>query len=135
MTFNFFVHRGCCCRYSTGFTSVHGVTPSAEYARMRRESLENQFGHALGTYSSKSFNAIYGFGPFLALYRASIISFHVLRLTMWQFFVQDTKKRAVKVNIIFSQCFSHSLADTLGTEHRLLLVCGIRSDPLNLLCI
>ncbi|KAK8465442.1 hypothetical protein PHAVU_009G085500 [Phaseolus vulgaris] len=83
--------------YSTGFTSVHGVTPSAEYARMRRESLENQFGHALGTYSSKSFNAIYGFGPFLALYRASIISFHVLRLTMWQFFVQDTKKRAVKL--------------------------------------
>ncbi|XP_014502268.1 uncharacterized protein LOC106762737 isoform X1 [Vigna radiata var. radiata] len=82
--------------YSTGFTSVHGETPSAEYARMRRESLESKFGHALGTYSSKSFNAIYGFGPFLALYRAAIISFHVLRLAMWQLFVQDMKKRAVK---------------------------------------
>ncbi|KAH1244678.1 Uncharacterized protein GmHk_06G015238 [Glycine max] len=83
--------------YSTGFTSVHGETPSAEYARMRRESLESKFGHALGTYSSKSFNAIYGFGPFLALYRATIISFHVLRLMIWQLFVQDTKKRAVKL--------------------------------------
>jgi len=92
-----FVRRGCWCRYSTGFTSVHGETPSAEYARMRRESLESKFGHALGTYSSKSFNAIYGFGPFLALYRATIISFHVLRLMIWQLFVQDTKKRAVKV--------------------------------------
>ncbi|RDY12311.1 hypothetical protein CR513_02917, partial [Mucuna pruriens] len=82
--------------YSTGFTSVHGETPSAEYARMRRESLEHKFGHALGTYSSKSFNAIYGFGPFLALYRAAIISFHVLRLMMWRLFVQDMKKRAIK---------------------------------------
>ncbi|KAG5065457.1 hypothetical protein AAZX31_04G057700 [Glycine max] len=82
--------------YSTGFTSVHGETPSAEYARMRRESLESKFGHALGTYSSKSFNAIYRFGPFLALYRATIISFHVLRLMIWQLFVQDMGKRAVK---------------------------------------
>ncbi|KAJ1413086.1 UbiB domain [Sesbania bispinosa] len=82
--------------YSTGFTSVHGETPSAEYARMRRESLENKFGLALGTYSSKSFKAIHGFGPFLALYRAAIISFHVLRLTIWQLFVQDIKKRAIK---------------------------------------
>ncbi|KAK7311922.1 hypothetical protein RJT34_10396 [Clitoria ternatea] len=82
--------------YSTGFTSVHGETPSAEYARMRRESLESKFGLALGTYSSKSFKAIYGFGPFLALYRAAIISFHVLRLTIWRLFVQDIRKRAVK---------------------------------------
>ncbi|KAL1337663.1 hypothetical protein AAHE18_10G155100 [Arachis hypogaea] len=82
--------------YSTGFTSVHGETPSAEYARRRRETLENQFGRALGTYSSKSFNAIYRFGPFLALYRAAIISFHVLRLAIWQFFLQDVEKRAVK---------------------------------------
>jgi prepilin signal peptidase PulO-like enzyme (type II secretory pathway) len=37
------------------------------------------------------------FGPFLALYRAAIISFHVFRLTMWQLFVQDIQKRAVKV--------------------------------------
>ncbi|KAG5048342.1 hypothetical protein JHK85_009445 [Glycine max] len=92
-----FVRRGCWCRYSTGFTSVHGETPSAEYARMRRESLESKFGHALGTYSSKSFNAIYRFGPFLALYRATIISFHVLRLMIWQLFVQDMGKRAVKL--------------------------------------
>ncbi|KAK2392030.1 hypothetical protein P8452_28989 [Trifolium repens] len=82
--------------YSTGFTSVHGETPSADYARRRRESLENKFGLTLGTYSSKSFNAIYRFGPFLALYRAAIISFHVFRLTMWQLFVQDIQKRAVK---------------------------------------
>ncbi|KAL2346639.1 hypothetical protein Fmac_000639 [Flemingia macrophylla] len=93
--------RSCSClwprnSYSTGFTSVHGETPSAEYARMRRESLESQFGHALGTYSSKSFNAVYRFGPFLALYRASIISFHVFRLMIWQLFVQDMKERAVK---------------------------------------
>ncbi|CAJ1973621.1 unnamed protein product [Sphenostylis stenocarpa] len=92
-----FVRRGCYGRYSTGFTSVHGETPSAEYARMRSESLENQFGHALGTYSSKSFNAIYRFGPFLALYRAATISFQVLRLMLWQLFVQDMKKRAVKL--------------------------------------
>ncbi|XP_058785981.1 uncharacterized protein LOC131660702 [Vicia villosa] len=82
--------------YSTGFTSVHGETPSPDYARRRRESLEDKFGLALGTYSSKSFNAIYRFGPFLALYRAGIISFHVFRLTMWQLFLQDIKKRAVK---------------------------------------
>ncbi|XP_073225149.1 uncharacterized protein [Cicer arietinum] len=81
--------------YSTGFTSVHGETPSADYARMRRESLENKFGLTLGTYSSKSFNAVYRFGPFLALYRAAIISFHVLSLTMWQLFVKDMQKRAI----------------------------------------
>lgn len=93
----FFVCGGLWLRYSTGFTSVHGETPSPDYARRRRESLEDKFGLALGTYSSKSFNAIYRFGPFLALYRAAIISFHVFRLTMWQLFLQDIEKRAVKV--------------------------------------
>ncbi|KAG8656788.1 uncharacterized protein sll0005 isoform X3 [Manihot esculenta] len=39
---------------------------------------------------------IYRFGPFLALYRATIISFHVLKLILWQLFIQDIKKRAVK---------------------------------------
>lgn len=82
--------------YSTGFTNVHGETPSPDYARRRRESLESKFGLTLGTYSSKSFNAIYRFGPFLALYRAAVISFHVFRLTMWQLFVEDIQKRAVK---------------------------------------
>ncbi|KAF3446148.1 hypothetical protein FNV43_RR11327 [Rhamnella rubrinervis] len=83
--------------YSTGFTSVHGETPSAEYAKLRKESLESEFGHALGTYSSKSFSAVFRFGPFLAFYRAAIISFHVLKLTIWRFFVQDIKKRAIKL--------------------------------------
>jgi len=92
-----FVCGGLWCRYSTGFTNVHGETPSPDYARRRRESLENKFGLTLGTYSSKSFNAIYRFGPFLALYRAAVISFHVFRLTMWQLFVEDIQKRAVKV--------------------------------------
>ncbi|QCE16323.1 uncharacterized protein LOC114163786 isoform X1 [Vigna unguiculata] len=104
--------------YSTGFTSVHGETPSADYARMRRESLESKFGHALGTYSSKSFNAIYRFGPFLALYRAAIISFHVLRLAMWQLFVQDMKKRAVKFRetLIRLGPFYIKLGQALGTR-------------------
>lgn len=84
-------------RYSTGFTSVHGGRPTAEYAKLRRESLETEFGHALGTYSSKSFSAVYRFGPFLALYRAAIISSHVVKLAFWQLFVQDMRKRAVKV--------------------------------------
>ncbi|XP_048331114.1 uncharacterized protein LOC107419899 isoform X3 [Ziziphus jujuba] len=82
--------------YSTGFTSVHGERPSAEYAKLRKESLESEFGHALGTYGSKSFSVVYRFSPFLALYRAAIISFHVLKLTIWQIFVQDVKKRAIK---------------------------------------
>lgn len=76
---------------------MHGERPSAEYAKLRKESLESEFGHALGTYSSRNFSTVYRFGPFLALYRAAIISFRVLQLTIWQFFVQDTKKRAVKV--------------------------------------
>ncbi|XP_010525562.1 PREDICTED: uncharacterized protein LOC104803329 isoform X2 [Tarenaya hassleriana] len=85
-------HRG----YSTGFTSVHGGRPTADYAKLRRESLESEFGQALGTYKSKSFSAVYRFGPFLALYRAAIISFHVVKLTFWQLFVRDTRKRAGK---------------------------------------
>ncbi|KAK4274508.1 hypothetical protein QN277_017716 [Acacia crassicarpa] len=82
--------------YSTGFTSVHGDKPSAEYAKLRRESLESEFGLALGTYGSKTFSTVYRFGPFLALYRAAIISFHVFRLAFWQLFVQDIGKRAIK---------------------------------------
>ncbi|XP_058068081.1 uncharacterized protein LOC131217240 isoform X4 [Magnolia sinica] len=82
--------------FSTGFSSVHGDRPSAEYAKLRKESLESEFGHALGTYSSKSVSAFYHFGPFLALYRAAIISFHVAKLTIWHFFVHDIRKRAIK---------------------------------------
>ncbi|KAF2287297.1 hypothetical protein GH714_039568 [Hevea brasiliensis] len=40
-------------RFSTAFTSVHGERPSAEYAKLRKESLESEFGQALGTYSSE----------------------------------------------------------------------------------
>ncbi|GER45117.1 protein kinase superfamily protein [Striga asiatica] len=80
--------------FSTGYSSVHGEKPSAEYAKLRKESLETQFGHALG---SRSMSAFYRFGPFLALYRAAIISFHVLKLTVWQFFVHDIEKRSVKL--------------------------------------
>ncbi|CAB4296517.1 unnamed protein product [Prunus armeniaca] len=69
-------------------TSVHGERPTAEYAKLRKESLETQFRHAVGAYGSKS--------PFLALYRAAIVSFYVLKLTIWQCFVHDIKKRAVK---------------------------------------
>lgn len=68
---------------------MHGERPTAEYAKLRKESLETQFRHALGAYGSKS--------PFLALYRAAIVSFYVLKLTIWQFFVHDIKKRSVKV--------------------------------------
>ncbi|KAE9459118.1 hypothetical protein C3L33_08978, partial [Rhododendron williamsianum] len=82
--------------FSTGFTSVHGERPSAEYAKLRKESLESEFGHALGTYSSKNVSMFLRFGPFLAFYRAAIISFHVLKLAVWQFFVHDMKKRSVK---------------------------------------
>ncbi|KAM5564624.1 hypothetical protein ABKV19_018941 [Rosa sericea] len=82
--------------FSTGFTSVHGESPSSEYAKLRKESLESEFGHALGANRSRSFSAAYRFGPFLALYRAAIILFHVLKLTIWQFFVQDIRKRAIK---------------------------------------
>ena len=80
-----------------GFVSVHGERPSAEYAKLRKESLESEFGHIVGTHSSKSVSVIYRFGPFLALYRAAIISFHILKLAIWQFFFRDIKKRAAKV--------------------------------------
>lgn len=79
---------------------MHGESPSAEYAKLRKESLESEFGHALGTYG-KSVSILPRFGPFLALYRAAIISFHVFQLSIWQFFVQDIKKRAIKVCGIF----------------------------------
>ncbi|KAL0407878.1 UNVERIFIED_CONTAM: putative protein phosphatase 2C 59 [Sesamum radiatum] len=79
--------------FSSGYSSVHGERPSAEYAKLRKESLESQFGRALG---SRSVSVLYRFGPFLALYRAAIISFHVLKLTIWRLFVHDIKKRSVK---------------------------------------
>ncbi|KAL2236137.1 UNVERIFIED_CONTAM: putative protein phosphatase 2C 59, partial [Sesamum indicum] len=79
--------------FSSGYSSVHGERPSAEYAKLRKESLESQFGRALG---SRSVSVLYRFGPFLALYRAAIISFHVLKLTIWRLFVHDMKKRSVK---------------------------------------
>ncbi|PHT93348.1 hypothetical protein T459_01230 [Capsicum annuum] len=82
--------------FSTGFSSVHGERPTAEYARLRKESLESEFGHAL-SYKSKSLSSLYRYGPFLALYRASIISFYVLKLTVWRFFVHDIRRRAVKL--------------------------------------
>ncbi|CAK9312776.1 unnamed protein product [Citrullus colocynthis] len=82
--------------FSTGYSSVHGERPSAEYAKLRKQLLENEFGHALGTYRSKRLSSVYHFGPFLAVYRAAIISFHVLKLTIWQFFVHNLKKRAIK---------------------------------------
>ncbi|XP_043713551.1 uncharacterized protein slr1919 isoform X2 [Telopea speciosissima] len=81
--------------FSTGFTSIHGERPSAEYAKLRKESLENEFGHAVGAYSS-GLSAYLRFGPFLALYRAAYISFHVVKLSMWHFFLKDIRKRAVK---------------------------------------
>ncbi|XP_072963147.1 uncharacterized protein [Typha angustifolia] len=81
--------------YSTGFTSVHGERPSAEYAKLRKESLESEFGHILGA-RSKTLFSYSRFGPFLALYRAAIISFQVAKLTVWHFFVKDIGKRAEK---------------------------------------
>lgn len=75
---------------------MHGERPTAEYAKLRKESLESEFGHAL-TYKSKSLSSLYRFGPFLALYRAAIISFYVLKLTIWRLFVHDLRRRAVKV--------------------------------------
>ncbi|MQL75386.1 hypothetical protein Taro_007782 [Colocasia esculenta] len=82
--------------FSTGFTSVHGERPSAEYAKLRKESLESEFGTILGAYSSKTLFAYYRFGPFLALYRAATIFFQVAKLTIWHFFLQDIHGRAIK---------------------------------------
>lgn len=82
--------------FSTGYTSVHGERPSAEYAKLRKASLESEFGNILGTYSSKSASIFFHFGPFLALYRAAIISFQVLKLSIWHFCLRDIKKRSIK---------------------------------------
>ncbi|CAM0905765.1 unnamed protein product [Alopecurus aequalis] len=77
--------------YSSAFTSVHGGRPSSEYAKIRKESLETQFGRILGS-SSRTL----GFGPILALYRAATISFHVVKLTFWHLLLSDVHKRAEK---------------------------------------
>ncbi|PUZ69526.1 hypothetical protein GQ55_2G116000 [Panicum hallii var. hallii] len=82
-------------RYSNAFTSVHGERPSSEYAKIRKESLETQFGRILGSSSRRLF-ADRGFGPFLALYRAATISFHVVKLTIWHLLLNDMRKRAEK---------------------------------------
>ncbi|ONM53362.1 Ubiquinone biosynthesis protein ubiB [Zea mays] len=81
--------------YSSAFTSVHGERPSSEYAKIRKESLETQFGRILGSSSRRHF-ADRGFGPFLALYRAATISFHVVKLTIWHLLLNDMHKRAEK---------------------------------------
>ncbi|ONM53376.1 Ubiquinone biosynthesis protein ubiB [Zea mays] len=82
--------------YSSAFTSVHGERPSSEYAKIRKESLETQFGRILGSSSRRHF-ADRGFGPFLALYRAATISFHVVKLTIWHLLLNDMHKRAEKL--------------------------------------
>ncbi|KAG6485075.1 hypothetical protein ZIOFF_053604 [Zingiber officinale] len=69
-------------QFSTGFTSVHGERSSAEYAKRRKESLETEFGHILGAHRSESWFSYHRFGPFLALYRAAIISFYLAKLTV-----------------------------------------------------
>ncbi|WVZ63034.1 hypothetical protein U9M48_012709 [Paspalum notatum var. saurae] len=81
--------------YSSAFTSVHGERPSSEYAKIRKESLETQFGRILGSSSQRLF-ADRGFGPVLALYRAATISFHVVKLTIWHLLLNDMHKRAEK---------------------------------------
>ncbi|KAF0907769.1 hypothetical protein E2562_020854, partial [Oryza meyeriana var. granulata] len=82
--------------YSSAFTSVHGGDrPSSEYAKIRKESLESQFGRILGS-SSRTLFADRGFGPFLALYRAATISFHIMKLTIWHLLLNDMHKRAEK---------------------------------------
>ncbi|KAF9616307.1 hypothetical protein IFM89_029083 [Coptis chinensis] len=110
-------HFVCFYSFSTGFTSVHGERPSAEYAKLRKESLESEFGEALGTQSSRSFQAYYRFGPFLALYRAAIISFQVVKLSIWHFFLQDIQSRAVKtVNVRMLKdrlCHAHMRMDAV----------------------
>ncbi|KAF5743379.1 hypothetical protein HS088_TW09G01447 [Tripterygium wilfordii] len=110
----YFLHQNL---YSTAF-SVHGERPSAEYAKLRKESLENEFGHVLGTHSSKSISAFYHFGPFLALYRAAIITIHMLRLTITQFFVKDIQKRAIKFRktLVYLGPFYVKLGQALSTR-------------------
>jgi aarF domain-containing kinase len=75
---------------------VHGDRSSSEYAKIRKESLETQFGRILGSSSRRHF-ADHGFGPFLAMYRAATISFHVVKLTIWHLWLNDMQKRAEKV--------------------------------------
>ncbi|KAJ3679234.1 hypothetical protein LUZ60_017245 [Juncus effusus] len=77
------------------FTSIHGERPSSEYAKQRKESLESEFGEILGA-RSKSLFAYRRVGPFLALYRAAIVSFEVTKLTFWHFLLKDVHKRAEK---------------------------------------
>ena len=89
---------------------MHGGSPSAAYAKLRKESLESEFGHTLGTYG-KSVSVVPRFGPFLALYRAAIVSFHVLKLSFLQFFVRDITKRAIKVLDTFY--FTHAVDNSL----------------------
>ncbi|KAL8201135.1 hypothetical protein R6Q57_012474 [Mikania cordata] len=89
--FGTFSHR----RFSTRFSSVHGEKPSAEYAKLRKESLESEFGNAL-TSRSKRLSMYYSFGPFLALYRAAYISYEIFKLTLGHFFIHDIKKRSAK---------------------------------------
>lgn len=84
-----------CRSFSTRFSSVHGEKPSAEYAKLRKELLESEFGNAL-TSRSKRLSMYYSFGPFLALYRAAYISYEVFKLTLGHFFIHDIKKRSAK---------------------------------------
>ncbi|KAK9682966.1 hypothetical protein RND81_10G109700 [Saponaria officinalis] len=104
--------------FSTRFSSVHGERPSAEYAKKRKESLEDEFGHVLGTYSSRSVSVVYRFGPFLALFRAAVISFYVLKLSIWQLFVHDIRKRAAKFceTLILLGPFYIKLGQALSTR-------------------
>ncbi|KAJ3707990.1 hypothetical protein LUZ61_011695 [Rhynchospora tenuis] len=80
---------------SGGFTSVHGERSSSEYAKRRKESLETEFGNILGARSRALF-AYSRFGPFFALYRATIVSFEVAKLTVWHVLLKDIHKRAEK---------------------------------------
>ncbi|KAI3728019.1 hypothetical protein L6452_16644 [Arctium lappa] len=84
-----------CRSFSTRLSSVHGEKPSAEYAKLRKESLESEFGNAL-TSRSKRLSMYFSFGPFLALYRAAYISYEVFKLSLGHFFVHDIKKRSEK---------------------------------------
>ncbi|KAH9304656.1 hypothetical protein KI387_009060, partial [Taxus chinensis] len=99
-------------------TSVHGDKPSAEYAKSRRETLERQFGHALGNQGSKVISVYHRFGPFLAFYRATIILSKVAVLSFWHLFVKDTHKRAAKFRRILIQLgpFYIKLGQALSTR-------------------
>nr|GEU78246.1 ABC transporter B family member 19-like [Tanacetum cinerariifolium] len=81
--------------FSRRFSSIHGERPSAGYDKLRKESLESEFGDAL-TSRSKCLSMYYSFGRFLALYRAAFISYEVFNLTVGQFFIHDLNERAAK---------------------------------------